>query len=235
MCLHVWSSKVWSVFLVLILLPAFLAVDSGCHASRRTKGAVIGAATGAAAGAVIVKKNKAVAILLGAAIGGVAGGIIGDYMDQQAAEIKRDLKGAKVERVGEGIVVTFDSGLWFDFDSDALKAATQDNLNQFARTLNKYAETDVQIFGHTDNTGDKAYNLNLSNQRADAVQKYLIQKAVLAKRLTTVGLGENDPIAENTTDAGRQLNRRVELTILANKKLIRDARRGKIPGSEKNK
>lgn len=233
MCLHAWSSKVWSVFLVLILLPAFLVVNSGCHASRRTKGAVIGAATGAAAGAVIVKKNKAVAILLGAAIGGVAGGIIGDYMDQQAAEIKRDLKGAKVERVGEGIVVTFDSGLWFDFDSDALKSATQDNLNQFARTLNKYAETDVQIFGHTDNTGDKAYNLNLSNQRADAVQKYLIQKAVLAKRLTTVGLGENDPIAENTTDAGRQLNRRVELTILANKKLIRDARRGKIPGSEK--
>ncbi len=235
MFLHGWSSKVWSLFLVLIILPASLAVNSGCHASRRTKGAVIGATAGAAAGAVLVKKNKAVAIILGAAIGGVAGGIIGDYMDKQAAEIKRDLKGAKVERVGEGIVVTFDSGLLFDFDSYALKATTQDNLNQFARTLNKYAETDVQIFGHTDNTGDEVYNLKLSGERAGAVQKYLIQKNVLSKRLRTLGMGEKDPIAENTTDNGRQLNRRVELTILANKKLIRDARRGKIPGSEKNK
>lgn len=216
------------------LIALFLTIffHPGCSASRRTKGAVIGATTGAAVGGVLAKKNKAVAIILGASIGGLAGGIIGDYMDKQAAEIQRDLKGAKVERVGEGIVVTFDSGLLFDFDSYELKTSTRDNLNQFARTLNKYAETNVQVFGHTDSTGDNTYNLSLSSRRANAVTAYLVEKAVVSKRLKTIGLGEDDPVADNASEHGRSLNRRVELTILANKKLIRDARRGKVPGSE---
>lgn len=217
-----------SLLLALLLLStAFL--DSSCNASKRTKGAIVGAAVGAATGAVLGKKNRAVAIILGASIGGVAGGLIGQYMDKQAAEIKRDLEGAKVERVGEGIVVTFDSGLLFDFDSYALRSATKENLLKLANTLNKYDDTDVMVLGHTDNTGSAEYNLKLSEQRASAVESYLSSKEVLSRRLKPDGLGESDPIETNDSETGRQLNRRVELTIVASKKLIRDAKKGDIP------
>jgi outer membrane protein OmpA-like peptidoglycan-associated protein len=211
-----------AVVLSIVLLPA-------CNSSRRTQGAIIGAAVGAATGAAVSKKNRAVATILGASIGGVAGSLIGQYMDKQAAEIRNDLEGAKVERVGEGIVVTFDSGLLFDFDSDDLRSVTKENLNRLAETLKKYEKTDVVIFGHTDNTGDQAYNLQLSERRADSVEDYLLIKAIPSKRLQPEGLGETDPIASNDTESGRQLNRRVELTIIADKKLIRDAKKGDIP------
>ena len=153
-------------------------------------------------------------------------------MDKQAAEIKRDLEGARVERIGEGIVVTFESGLMFDFDSYKLKPATRQNLDRLAATFNKYKETEVIVYGHTDNTGAQEYNQVLSENRAVAVESFLISKAVAAKRLDTQGLGELDPVSTNETELGRQQNRRVEITIVANKKLIRDARRGDIPGAE---
>lgn len=150
-------------------------------------------------------------------------------MDKQAEEIRQDLEGAKVERIGEGIVVTFDSGLLFDFDSDALRSTTKENLNRLSETLKKYEKTDVIIFGHTDNTGQAEYNLKLSERRADSVESYLATKSVDTQRLQPEGMGESDPVATNDTEAGRQLNRRVELTIMANKKLIRDAKKGRIP------
>lgn len=203
-------------------------VTPACNTSRATKGAIIGAGAGAAAGAVLGKKNKAAAIIFGAAIGGVAGGLIGSYMDKQAAKIQEELEGATVERVGEGIIVTFDSGILFDHDSYALKQATRENLTDLSGTLKKYDDTDVNVLGHTDNTGTEEYNEGLSKRRASSVKSYLVTQGVASGRLATQGHGETDPIATNDTAEGRQLNRRVEVVIVANEKLKRAAKRGDL-------
>ncbi len=213
-------------FLALVILMSIF-IYPACNTSNRTKGAIIGATAGAATGAVVSgKKNKAVAIILGAAIGGVAGGLIGDYMDKQAAKIREDLEGAKVERVGEGILITFDSGILFDHDSYALKSETRENLNELAPTLIKYDDTDLLVLGHTDNTGTDDYNLKLSDRRASSVSSYITTKGVTSTRIDEKGYGESDPIATNETAEGRQLNRRVEVVIVANKKLQRAAKNG---------
>ncbi|HEX5113412.1 MAG TPA: OmpA family protein [Saprospiraceae bacterium] len=215
---------------VLIMCMIFsLFIVPACNTSRATKGAVIGAGAGAAAGAILAKNNKAAAMIFGAAVGGVAGALIGDYMDKQAAKIREDLEGAKVERVGEGILITFDSGFLFDIDSDALKPATKDNLQKLSGTLKKYDDTDVNVLGHTDNTGTDKYNLGLSRRRASSVKTYLIDQDVAGSRLSTQGYGESDPIASNETAEGRQLNRRVEIVIVANEKLKKAAKRGDLP------
>jgi len=199
--------------------------------NKTQKGAVIGAGAGAATGAILAKDNKAAAIIFGAAIGGLAGGLIGDYMDKQAAKIDADLEGATVERVGEGILITFDSGILFDVDSYVLKPATQTNAKKLAVTLNKYDDTEIHVLGHTDNTGTDEYNMTLSKKRAAAVEDYLIDLDVAGSRLSKIGLGETDPIATNETAEGRALNRRVEITIVANEKLKRAAKRGELPPS----
>lgn len=213
-------------FLAFVMLVS--SISPACNASRQTKGAVIGAGTGAAAGAVLAKKNKAAAIIFGAALGGIAGGLIGRYMDKQAQKIREDLKGAKVERVGEGILITFDSGILFDVDSYALKGETRNNLDELSGTLKKYEDTDVMILGHTDNTGAEDYNQQLSRKRAASVNTYLEGKAIDPTRLSTKGYGESDPIATNESAEGRQLNRRVEIVIVANEKLKRAAKRGDL-------
>ncbi|MDQ3015388.1 MAG: OmpA family protein, partial [Bacteroidota bacterium] len=150
------------------------------------------------------------------------------YMDKQAAKIREDLKGAKVERVGEGIVITFDSGILFDHDSYALKSTTRENLNELSPTLKKYDDTDLRILGHTDNTGTDDYNQSLSVKRASSVDNYLVSQGIASSRLSTAGYGETDPIATNETDEGRELNRRVEVVIIANKKLQRAAKNGDV-------
>ena len=215
-------------YVIFYAVMASLMVTPSCNTSKQTKGAVIGATAGAAAGAILAKDNKAVAIILGAAIGGLGGGLIGHYMDEQAAKIQADLDGAKVERVGEGILVTFDSGILFDVDSYALKAATRDNLTKLSETLDKYDETEVRVLGHTDNTGTEKYNAALSKKRASSVHDYLISKGVESSRLSDIGYGELDPIASNESVAGRELNRRVEIVIVADKKLQRDAKNGDL-------
>lgn len=215
-------------YFMLLLVLGSVMVNPGCNTSNKTKGAVIGATAGAATGAILGKKNKAVAIIIGAAVGGVAGGLIGDYMDKQAAKIQEDLKGAKVERVGEGILITFDSGILFDTDKYSLKPSTQENLKQLAPTLLKYDDTDLKILGHTDNTGTDAHNKVLSDRRADAVDNFLVAQGVEGSRMSTTGYGESDPIATNDTPEGRQLNRRVEVVIVANKKLQRAAKKGEL-------
>lgn len=206
------------------------SANFSCNASRKLKGAVIGAVVGGATGAIITKKNKAAGIILGAGVGGVAGGLIGNYMDKQAKEIADDLKDAHVERVGEGIVVIFDSGLLFDFDSYALKSATRQNLTELAGSMKKYDDTEVKILGHTDSKGSKSYNQNLSEQRANAVESFLAGQGISNGRLGIEGLGETDPIATNKTDEGRQENRRVEIVIVANDKLKEAAKEGKDLG-----
>lgn len=215
--------------LIFVLLTVVALASLQCNASRKVKGAVIGAAAGGVAGGVLAKNNRAAGILIGAAVGGAAGALIGAYMDKQAAEIRKDLEGAKVERIGEGILVTFDSGLLFGFDSYALKEETRSNLDHLARTLNKYEGTNILVMGHTDNTGTIAYNLELSKRRAGAVMDYLEMDQVAGKRMDIEGMGESDPVADNGNATGRQQNRRVEVVLTANKKIIRAAKKGDLP------
>jgi outer membrane protein OmpA-like peptidoglycan-associated protein len=211
----------------MIFLSASLGIS--CNTSRKVKGAVIGATVGGAAGAILSKDNRAVGIILGAAVGGVAGGLIGSYMDKQARDIADDLgKDATVTRVGEGIVVSFDSGLFFDFDSDALRSETKSNLQKLATSLKEYQKTEVNVLGHTDSEGSSSYNKALSTRRATSVETYLASQGVPGARIHPLGYGESDPVADNDTESGRQLNRRVEIVIVANDKLKGSAEEGSL-------
>lgn len=216
--------------LLWLLLSLTLVVYPSCKTNRTVKGAIIGGTVGGIAGGVIGKKsgNTAAGIIIGAAIGGTAGAFIGRYMDKQAEEIRRDMRGARVERVGEGILITFDSGLLFDTGSAELRSTTRQNLNELSRILKKYKDTNILIQGHTDNTGSTALNQTLSENRARAVKNYLMRQGIEIARLHDMGMGEEYPVAENTTAEGRQANRRVEVAIYANKKLKRAAKRGDI-------
>lgn len=202
-----------------------LALLLGCKASNSTKGAGIGAGAGAVLGGLIGHKsgNTAVGAIIGAGVGGATGAIIGQRMDKQAAELRNDLKGATVERVGEGIKITFDSGLMFDFDSYTLTSGTKNNLTNLAKTLTKYDDTDVLIEGHTDAKGSNEYNMKLSEQRSEAVENYLTGQQVKGSRITTKGYGEEQSIS--TVD---EQNRRVEVAIYANKKMKRAAEKGQL-------
>ena len=193
--------------------------------SRKQKGAAAGAAAGGIIGGVIGEKsgNTAIGAILGAAIGGMAGAYIGEYMDEQAEEIEQDIAGATVERVGEGIKITFHSGLLFDVGKATLKQASKDNLTNLAGILNKYEDTNILLEGHTDATGSEEYNLELSRQRAQSVSNYLAGAGVNPTRFTIMGYGESQPVASNDTDEGRQQNRRVEVAIYANEKLKKAA------------
>ena len=196
-------------------------------ARNAQRGLVIGAAGGAVLGGVIGKVSGSTAkgAIIGAVVGGAAGAIIGDQMDRQARELELTVPGATVERVGEGIQVTFESGLLYDFDSDVVKATARRNLQALAASLEKYPESDLLILGHTDSVGTDAYNKTLSVRRADAAAEYLVSQGVARSRVATGGLGEEEPIAPNADAAGRQRNRRVEVAIYASEKLREEARR----------
>ena len=199
------------------LLLASLTVSGCASLSQKEKGAVIGAAVGGAAGAAVGRANGSTAkgAILGATVGGVIGGVIGHQMDQQAKELEQNVAGATVERVGEGIQVTFESGLLFDFDSDRVKSEAAQNLKNLAASLDKYPNSSLLIVGHTDAVGSDAYNQSLSEKRARATALYLASQGVSAARLQTVGRGETEPVAPNDTDVGMQKNRRVEVAIYA--------------------
>jgi outer membrane protein OmpA-like peptidoglycan-associated protein len=200
-----------------IVSVAFLLV-LGCATKTQT-GAVVGAAGGAVVGGAIgkVAGSTAKGAIIGAVVGGAAGAIIGAQMDKQAKELELSIKGAKVERVGEGIQVTFESGLLYDFDSDVVRPEARTNLHELAVSLEKYPGSDVLILGHTDQLGSGAYNQGLSERRANSAATYLISQGVKGTRVGTRGLGETEPIATNETEAGRQANRRVEVSIYASK------------------
>lgn len=211
-----------------ILIVAALLALLGCAGmSNQDKGVLIGAGSGAAIGGAIGSQsgNTAMGAIIGAAIGGIAGGFIGDYMDDQAAEIQRDLEGATVERIGEGIKITFDSGILFDVGESSLESGAVTNLTKLAAILNKYDDTEILIEGHTDATGSADYNMTLSRNRASAVAVQLEGAQVVPTRFTIMGYGEGQPVADNTTSAGRASNRRVELAIMANDKLKKEAER----------
>ena len=211
-----------------ILILALISGGFSCSSmSKSEKGAVIGAAAGAVAGGVIGKAagNTAAGAIMGAAVGGAAGAIIGNYMDKQAAEMERDLEGAKIERVGEGIKITFDSGILFEINKSDLQFEAQQNLTKLAQILNKYEDTEILIEGHTDSTGPEEYNMDLSIRRANSVGNYLSIQEVSPARFTLMGYGEKQPIAPNETVDGRKQNRRVEIAIFANDKLKKAAQK----------
>lgn len=189
------------------------------------KGVGIGAAAGGVVGGLIGKKagNTAVGAIIGAAVGGTAGGFIGKRMDKQAAEIQNAIPNAEVIREGEGIIVKFDSGILFDFDKYDLKDAAKTNVQSLASSLNKYPGTDIKIIGHTDSRGTEEYNMRLSERRAAAVKAYAVAQGVPSYRLITTGKGYAEPIGDNATENGRTQNRRVEIVIVANDQLKKEA------------
>ena len=208
---------------------------SGCALTQSNagKGVLIGAATGAAAGAAVGSKNGGTArgAIIGAAVGGAAGAIIGHQMDKQAKEIAQNIPGATVERVGEGIQVTFASGLLYDYDSDRVRADAASNLRTLAQSLDKYPDTELLIVGHTDDRGTEAYNQDLSQRRATAAATYLVSQGVARSRIRPVGRGESEPKVANESEETRQQNRRVEVAIFANEKLQQKAKQQAFTGS----
>ena len=185
-----------------------LLATSACQSlnTKKGQGAVIGATGGAVVGGVIGHATGSTArgAIIGAAVGGAAGAIIGHQMDQKAKEIQQTVAGAEVTRVGEGLVVTFASGLLFDFDSDQLRAESKKNLDNLAKSLSDFGDSKLLLVGHTDDVGTDTYNLDLSRRRAAAVADYLISQGVPAARIATSGRGESEPIAPNDSDADRQ-------------------------------
>ena len=199
------------------LIASMLSAGTlGCAAKTRT-GAVIGAAGGAVVGGAIgaAAGSTAKGAIIGAVVGGMAGAAIAAQMDKQAKELEQNIKGAKVERVGEGIQVTFESGLLYDFDSDVVRPEARANLRELANSLDKYPGSDLLIVGHTDQIGSAAYNQGLSERRAASAANYLVAQDVARKRIATRGMGETEPLAPNDTEAGRAKNRRVEVAIYA--------------------
>jgi outer membrane protein OmpA-like peptidoglycan-associated protein len=196
--------------------------------NKTQKGALIGAGAGAVVGGLIGSKSKNTALgaILGATIGGAAGAVVGNQMDKQAKKIEKDLgKAAKVERVGEGIKITFDSKLLFDFGKTDLQETNKMNLRKLSESLKQYPDTELLIEGHTDNVGSDSFNQNLSQNRAAAVANYLNSVGVSMARLRPEGRGEAQPIASNDNDSGRQQNRRVEIAVYANDKMKTDAQK----------
>ena len=203
--------------LLLLAASAPMALG-GCASMNKTeKGAVIGAAGGAVVGGAIGSRsdNTARGAIIGAVIGGAAGALIGKQMDKQAEELATNIPGAKVERVGEGIQVTFESGLLYDFDSDVPKPEARKNLTELAKSLEANPNTEVLIVGHTDNIGSDDYNQDLSERRARSAGDYLVGRGIAVSRIRTVGRGEDEPVAGNSSEEGRLLNRRVEVAIFA--------------------
>lgn len=202
----------------------------GCaNWSNTGKGAAIGGGTGGAIGGLIGSRsgNTAAGAIIGAAVGGAGGAAIGKYMDKQAKELEA-IEAAEVERVGEGIKLTFESGILYGFDSYDLTPASQESVMELARILNEYSDTNVMVEGHTDNKGSADYNKGLSERRATSVANYLKMQGVDGERITTRGLGLENPIESNDTETGRTKNRRVEIAIWANDELKEKAESGEI-------
>ena len=201
--------------------------------NNTTKGGLLGAGGGAAVGAILGRvigggKGTAIGAIVGAAAGGTAGALIGRKMDKQAADLQKDMQNAKVERVGEGIKITFDSGILFDSNSAGLRPTSISEIDKMAAVLQKYPDTNVLIEGHTDASGNDAINQPLSERRAQAVANEVTTKGVAASRVTSQGYGSTQPVGDDSTPEGKQANRRVEVAIYANEKMKKAAEAGKL-------
>jgi len=227
---------------MILSAAAIILMVTSCNpikkTSNQTKGAAVGAASGAVIGGVIGnnvgnKNNTALGAIIGAVVGGVAGGIIGNEMDRQAEQIKKEVPGAKVERIGEGINVTFDennpdgskAGVYFETNKHNITPNSRLAINKLQKIFAEYPETNILVEGHTDNVGTDAYNMRLSKRRADAVGNALKADGVSSSRLIIRWYGETQPIVENTSDGNRALNRRVQFVVTANEKMKEEARK----------
>ena len=224
-----------------IILAVVVLMTTGCSTVKKTnktqRGAAIGTAGGAVIGGIIGnnvgKGNTVLGAIIGGVVGGVAGGIIGNKMDRQAEKIKNEIPGAEVQRVGEGIIVTFNDknpdgskmGVYFDFDKSDITSNSKLALDKMVNIFNEYAETNILVEGHTDDKGTDSYNLALSEKRAMAVGNYLKNNGIASSRLTIKWYGEAQPKVENTSDANRAENRRVEFGITANDKMKEAAKK----------
>lgn len=217
--------------LALVFIASVSSCEATQNANNKQKGAVIGAAGGAVLGAILGNNigkggNGEIGAVLGGVVGGTAGVLIGNKMDKQAQKIETEIPGAQVERVEDGIVVTFDenSGVYFDTNKYNINSASQVTLDKLAAVLQEYPDTDVLVIGHTDSTGAAEYNMTLSKNRAYAVTNYFTQNKGLGNsRFTTNWFGEQSPVGDNNTVDGRQQNRRVNVVIVPNEKMKQDA------------
>lgn len=198
---------------------------SGCASmSSMQTGAVVGAAAGAVLGGAI-DDNTARGAILGAVLGGAAGAAIGSLMDDQADDLQDQLPNAKVERVGEGIQVTFDSGILFALNASTLSDAARENLSSLATSLQDYDGTDVLVVGHTDSSGETEYNQALSERRAASARAFLVERGLVPARVVDLGMGETEPVASEDLEGGAQQNRRVEVAIFASKDMQEEMKR----------
>jgi outer membrane protein OmpA-like peptidoglycan-associated protein len=218
-------------FLLAILL-SMAVLFSGCGASNTAKGTGIGVGAGAAVGAGVghLTGNMALGAVIGAALGGTAGALIGKKMDKQKRELETAIPDATIESVndGEALKITFDSGILFATNSSTVSEASKSALRNFSSSLRNHPDTYIKIVGHTDNTGRVDYNQTLSEKRAQSVYDYLLLQGVNNSRMTYEGKGIHEPVAANKTQEGRALNRRVEILITANEKMIQEAQQGTL-------
>lgn len=228
------KKKIAIGFSIIILSSTVLTSCKAVQNTNKTqRGAAIGATGGAVLGAILGNNlgsggKGALGAVIGGVVGGVAGGLIGKKMDKQAREIQEQLPGAEVVRVGEGIkLVLGENAVRFEFNKASLTTAAQNNLDKLVPVFKNYPDTNIKIYGYTDSKGADDYNLNLSEQRANSVKAYLASNGLVASRFSILGMGEADPIDSNETEDGRNKNRRVEFAILANDKMIEDAKNGK--------
>ena len=213
------------------LAPAIVAIAvavSGCETidaytgeskmSSSTKGALIGAAAGAAVG--LMSGDDAVErrqhALIGAGVGALAGGTIGHYMDKQEEELRAELQGTgvSVSRMGDNITLNMPGNVTFASNSSALQPNFFGVLTSVGKVLTEYDKTVVEVAGHTDSTGSDSHNMALSQRRANTVGEYLYTQGIMDQRIITIGMGEHHPVADNSTPEGRELNRRVEITLV---------------------
>ncbi len=224
-----------NIFMTTAFTILFISIISGCsavkNANNKQKGAVIGTTGGAILGAIIGNNvgkggNGELGAVIGGVVGGTAGVLIGAKMDKQAQKIEEEIPGAVVERVDDGIVITFDenSGVYFDTAKYSVNSASQQTLDKLVAIFKKYPDTKILVVGHTDNVGSDENNMNLSKNRASSVTSYLIKKGISNGRLTTNWYGESQPIHNNGTAEGRAKNRRVNIAIIPNEKMISDAK-----------
>jgi outer membrane protein OmpA-like peptidoglycan-associated protein len=209
-------------------LAGVLLLSAGCATNpdgtteykRTAIGALAGAAVGAGGGTLIAGRgHRGTGALIGGVVGAAGGGAVGNYMDRQAAEMKRNLPEAAVAREGDKLYVALPSGILFDVDKTEIRPAARESIAKAAEVLVRYPDTYITVEGHTDSTGTTEYNQKLSERRADAVRDRLMRDGVPAPRIGIKGYGESDPVADNSTPEGRQSNRRVQLEIRPNEKL----------------
>jgi outer membrane protein OmpA-like peptidoglycan-associated protein len=227
------SATCIGLFLSLNVAPTFGQTTTKTSSTKKTtklkksqKGAVIGAGSGAVIGGIIGKNknNTAIGAIIGATVGGAAGAVIGDIMDKKAEKLREDLGSqAKVERVGEGVKLTMGDNLLFDFGSSVLLPETMVSLRKMAETIKKDGQMELLIEGNTDSIGSAEFNKRLSEMRATSVGNFLISEGVAANRIKIVGMGESNPIASNSTETGRQQNRRVEMGLYASDQMKKEA------------